>query len=184
MDHARNLLAARSLRNANVIGLRLQNVPVHGVPLGSGQLADVVGRQRNVVPLPSRRQRLAVCGKRAANPVRIWHQERRTEPVAQIAKGIVVHVQHFLRDGQVGRGQHLHFALARPRTREAGCDLNQLHPAPRRQRHAGELRLRGAHGFAFERDDLLTADLGDGLGVSKSCRQNRKDNGKRCECAN
>ena len=146
----------------NVLGLGLENQPVHGVALGAGQLADVVGRQRDGVALPLRGQRLAVRRELAANPVRIRHQERRAQPVAQIAVGIVVHVQHLLGGGQIGRGKHIHFALAG----EVGGDLQKLHAAAGRERDAGELRLGCAHRSAAEGDDLLAADLGYVLGVA------------------
>ena len=39
---------------ANVVGLCLEDEAVHGVTLGAGQLADVVGGQRERVAVPSR----------------------------------------------------------------------------------------------------------------------------------
>ena len=180
MDHARHLFAARSLRHANVLGLRLQDQSVHGVALGGGKVTAIVGRQRDGMPLPGSRQRFAVCRERPANPVRIRRQEGRAQPVTQISKRIVIHVQHLFRAGQIGRGNHIDFALAG----EVGGDLQNLHPAPRHQCHARELRLGSAHGPAFECDDLLTAYLDNVLCLGKSCRQNCKNHGNHCECAN
>jgi hypothetical protein len=48
---------------------------VHGVLLGSGQLANVVGRQRDGVALPLGGEGLAVGGELAANPIGIGHEE-------------------------------------------------------------------------------------------------------------
>ncbi len=62
VNNARHLLTARNAVSLHVIGLRLQNQPVHGVPFGGGQLADIVGWQGNRVALPRRGQRLAVRG--------------------------------------------------------------------------------------------------------------------------
>ena len=107
-------------------------------------------------------QRLAVGRELAANPVGIGHQEGRAQPVAQIAEGVVVHVEHLLCAGQIGRGQHIHIALAG----EVGGDLQNLHAAAGRERDAGELRLGGADGGAGERDNLLAADLDCVLGVA------------------
>ena len=151
---------------------------MHGVALGARQAADVVGRQRDGVALPLGGQRLAVGRELAANAVGVGNQEGRAQPVAQVAVGVVVHVEHLLGAGQVGRGQHVHVALAG----EVGGDLQNLHAAAGSEGDAGELRLGGADGGAGESDDLLAADLGDVLGVAagkeQARHQDRQDNGK------
>ena len=60
----------------DVVGLGLQNQPVHRMPLSRGQLADVVRGQRERVAVPLRSQRLAVGTELAANPIRVGNQER------------------------------------------------------------------------------------------------------------
>jgi hypothetical protein len=138
---------------------------VHGVALGRGQFADVVGRQSDGVALPLRGQGLAVGGKLAANPVRVRRQEGRAQAVAKIADSVViVHVEHLLGGGQIGRGQHVDVALAG----EVGGDLQNLHAAAGRNGDAGELGLGGADSFAGEGDYLLAADLGYILGVAEN----------------
>ncbi len=130
---------------------------MHGVALGGGQLADVVGGQGKRVALPLGGQGLAVGRELAANPVGVGNKEGRAKPVTQIAVRVVVHVQHFLGFVQVGGHEHVDVALAG----EVGGDLQDLHAATGQDGDAGELRLAGAHGFAGEGDDFLAADLGD-----------------------
>ncbi len=130
MDHAEDLLAAGNLLDADFVGLGLEDEPVHGVALGGGQVADVVGRQGERVALPLGGQRLAVGRELAANPVGVGNQEGRAQPVTEIAVVVIVHVEHLLGAGQIGRGQHIHIALAG----EVGGDLQDFHAAAGQQR--------------------------------------------------
>jgi hypothetical protein len=114
------------------------------------------------MPLPLGGQGLAVGRELAANAVGIRNQKGRSQPVAEVAEVVIVHVEHFFRAGQVGRGQHIHIALAG----KVGRNLENLHAAARRNGDAGELRLGGADGSAGEEDDLLAADLGKCLSVA------------------
>ena len=147
----------------HIVGLGLEDEPVHGVALGAGQLADVVGRQGDGVALPLGGQRLAVGRELAANAVGIGNQKGRAQPVAEVAVGVVVVVEHLLGAGQVGRGQHIHIALAG----KVGGDLKISMPRPGSKGDAGELRLGGADGLAGEGDDFLAADLGHILCVAE-----------------
>ena len=109
-----------------------------------GSLADVVGRQREGVAFPLGGQGLAVGRELAANAVGIGNQESRAEPVAEIAVGVVVHVEHLFCAGQVGRGQHVDVAFAG----EVGGDLDQFHAAARSEGDAGEFGRGRADGGA------------------------------------
>jgi len=75
---------------------------VHGVPLGTGQLADVVGGKRERVAIPLGGEGLAVRRKSAANAVWIRNEEGRAKTVAEVAKGIVVGVQHLFAPASPG----------------------------------------------------------------------------------
>ena len=95
VNDAGDLLAAGDVLHVYVVGLGLEDEPVHGVALGAGQFADVVGRQGDGVALPLGGEGLAVGGELAANAVGIGNQEGRAEAVAEIAVGVIVHVEHF-----------------------------------------------------------------------------------------
>jgi hypothetical protein len=58
-----------------------------------------------VWPVPLRGQRLAVGRELAANAVGVGNQEGRAEAVAQVAKVVVVHVEHLFGAGQIGRAR-------------------------------------------------------------------------------
>ncbi len=139
MNHACNLLAALDFLHGHVVGLGLQNQPVHGVDVAA-RLAAVVGRQSDGVALPLGGQRLGVRRELAANAVGIRRQKGRAQPVAEVAELVIVHVEHLLCAGQIGRGQHVYIALAG----KVGGDLQNLHAAAGRESDAGELRLGGA----------------------------------------
>ena len=153
---------------------------MHGVALGGGFPADVVGRQGDRVALPLCSQGLAVGGELAANPVGVGSQEGRAQPVAEIAEAVIVHIEHLLGIGEGGRHEHIHVALAG----EVGGDLQDLHAAAGQDCDAGELRLGRAHGGAAKDDDLLAADLGGGLGMADDGYQNRQRKGEKCKYMN
>ena len=113
VNDAGNLLAAGNIFDAHVVGLGLEDEPVHGVALGGGQAPNVVGRQSDGVALPLRGQRLAIGGKLAANPVRVRRQEGCAQPIAQITELVVAHVQHVLGNAQIGRSQHVYIRPCR-----------------------------------------------------------------------
>jgi len=102
MNDACDFLAAADFLDRYAVGFCLQDQSVHGMALGRGQLADVVGRQRKHVALPIRDQCLAVRRQFAANPVRIGRKEGRAQPVTQISELVIVNVEHLLGAGQVG----------------------------------------------------------------------------------
>src|ERR1035441_10130688 len=90
MNDAGHLLATGRLGYANVVGVRFQNQAMHGVPLCSGQLTDVVGGQGKRVAIPVRTERLTIRRELTANSVRVRNQEGRAETVAQVAKCIEI----------------------------------------------------------------------------------------------
>ena len=161
VDDAGDFLSAGDILHADIVGLGLEDQAVHGVTLGARHLADVVGRQRDGVALPLGRERLAVRRQLAANSIGVGNQERRAEPVAQVAVRIIVLVQHLGRGGQIGRGEHIDIALAG----EVGRDLLDLHAAAGKDGDAGELRLGGACGLAGQGDNLLAANFSNSLGA-------------------
>ena len=81
MDDACDFLAAGDLLDADVVGLGLQDESMHGMALGGGQLANVVGGKSDGVVLPLRGQSLAIRRQFAANAVGIRRQEGSAEPV-------------------------------------------------------------------------------------------------------
>ncbi len=90
MDDAGDLLAAGDVFYGDVVGFGLEDEPVHGVALGAGKFADIVGGQSDGVALPLGGEGLAVGGELAANAVGIGNEEGRAEAVAEIAVGIVL----------------------------------------------------------------------------------------------
>ena len=111
MNHAGDLLAAGDGLFRDVVGLGLEDEAVHGVALGAGQLADVVGGQRDGVALPLGGEGLAVGGELAANAVGIGNEERRAQPIAEIAVGVVVLVEHLLGACESGEASTSTFPL-------------------------------------------------------------------------
>ena len=161
MNHAKNLLSVANLLHFDRVGLRLQDQSVQRMLHSARLFADVVSGKRERMSLPNRGQRLSVRRERPENPIRIRNEKRRADPVTQVAVRSVIHVQHLLGLCQVRRIQHVHISLAG----EVSGNLQHFHPAARRDHHAGELRLGGAHGFAREGDNLLAANLSYSLGV-------------------
>jgi hypothetical protein len=127
MDDARHPLAAGNLFDAHIASLGLEDQSVHGVALSRRQLAHVVGRKGEGVALPLGGQRFAVGRELAANAVGIGNQEGRAQPIAQVAEIGIVHVEHLLRGGQIGRSQYVYIALAG----KVCGNLQNLHAATR-----------------------------------------------------
>ena len=75
MNYARDFLAAVNVFLGYIFGLRLQDQAMHGVLFGTGQLADIVRRQRDGVALPLGGESLAIRGKLAANAVRVGNKK-------------------------------------------------------------------------------------------------------------
>jgi len=180
VDDTGDFLAARDVFYGDVIGLRLEDKTVHGMALSGGKSADVIGREGEGMALPLGGEGLAVGGELAADPVRVGDQERRTEPVAEVAIGVVVLIEHFLCSGQVGRGKDIHVAFAG----EVGGDLQDFHAASGQDGDAGEFGFGGACGLAADGHDLLAADFGHVLSeaviAEHACQKNRQGQRKNC----
>ena len=179
VDYAGDLFAAGNLFDLNVVGFCLEDEAVHGVALGGGQLADVVGGESNGVAVPLCGEGFAVCRELAANPVGVRNEEGRAEPVTEVAMGVIVDVEHLFCAGEIGRGDDVDVALAG----EVGGDLDDFHAAAGGERDAGELGCGGAFGGAGERDYLLATDLDCVLRVACGCHHDRPGKTDQRECA-